>query len=136
MGANLTFLDSENLVSKRTQDAAIGDKAVFSTVDNYCTPDSMDLNKILIRHSASTFFARVVGDSLIEEGIGDGDLLIIDKSVDVYNGAVVVVYVDEDFTLMRASVTKDGVTFKSFNQETDIYELKVWGVVRYAIKRL
>ena len=56
-----------------------GIKAGFpSPAQDYLT-ESIDLNKTLIRHSETTFYAKVSGDSLMDAGISDGDLVIIDK---------------------------------------------------------
>lgn len=56
-----------------------------SPAQDYMT-DSIDLNRELVRHPATTFYARAVGDSMRDCGIDDGDLLVIDKSLDPQNG--------------------------------------------------
>jgi len=53
-----------------------------------------DLNEVLIRHPSSTFFLRVSGDSMVEAGIQDGDLLVVDRSLDARPGQVVVAVLD------------------------------------------
>lgn len=55
-----------------------------SPAQDYMT-DSIDLNRELVRHPATTFYARAVGDSMRDCGIDDGDLLVIDKSLDPQN---------------------------------------------------
>ena len=44
----------------------------------------MDLNKALVKNPSSTFYARVKGESMINDGVDDGDLLVIDRSVEPY----------------------------------------------------
>ena len=52
---------------------------------------NLDLNRELIKNPASTFYARVSGLSMIDEGINDGDLLVIDKSIEPYDGCLLYV---------------------------------------------
>ena len=47
---------------------------------------------------AATFYARVSGNSMINDGIGDGDILVVDKSVDPYDGCIAICYLDGEFT--------------------------------------
>lgn len=102
--------------------------------------ETIDLNKELINHPASTFCARVSGNSMIDSGINDGDLLLIDKSLDARDGAIAVCFIDGEFTLKRISVREDGVFLVPANP--DFKEIKVcedsnfqvWGIVTYVIK--
>lgn len=48
--------------------------------------DTLDLNELLIRNPAATFFYRAVGDSMTGAGVCSGDILIVDRSVSVQNG--------------------------------------------------
>lgn len=104
--------------------------------------DSIDLNKELIHRPSSTFCAKVAGDSMIDCGINDGDLLIIDKSINPSNGDIAVCFVDGEFTVKRLSVKDDGIYLKPANkkyQEVKVREdsnFQVWGVVSYIIKKL
>ena len=69
---------------------------------------SIDLNKYLIKHPAATFFARVEGLSMSGEGIDEGDLLIIDRSLNPENGDLAVCSIDGDFTLKRIQILYGG----------------------------
>ncbi len=102
----------------------------------------LDLNRELVKNPASTFYARVSGVSMVDEGIDDGDLLVIDKSVEPYDGALAVCFIDGEFTLKRFSDRGDHGYLVPAN---DSYEpirvdanndFMVWGVVRYLIKRM
>mgnify|MGYP003236253482 CR=1 FL=1 len=64
--------------------------------------ESIDLNHELVHHPATTFYARAVGDSMTGCGIDDGDLLVIDKSIEAQDGDIVVAFIDGEFTLKRA----------------------------------
>ena len=60
-----------------------------SPADDYID-SGIDLNEVLIRHPSSTFFLRVSGDSMVEAGIQDGDLLVVDRSLEPRPGLIVV----------------------------------------------
>ncbi|MEG1649179.1 MAG: translesion error-prone DNA polymerase V autoproteolytic subunit [Rikenellaceae bacterium] len=102
---------------------------------------SLDLNKELIKNPASTFYARVSGCSMTDAGIDDGDLLIIDKLVEPFNGCVAVCYIDGEFTLKRVEFEKDYILLvpKNANYKpikvTKDNDFMIWGVVRYSIKK-
>lgn len=102
---------------------------------------SIDLNRQLVSHPASTFFARVVGDSMVGRGIEEGDILVVDKSLEARDGDLVVCYLDGEFALKELRVTPDGVHLLAANPKypaidvnTDL-PFEVWGVVTYTIKR-
>ncbi len=103
---------------------------------------TLDLNRELIRNPASTFFARVSGVSMIDDGVGDGDLLLIDKSTEPYDGCLAVCYIDGEFTLKRfkdmgdyALLLPANPAYKSIKVTAD-NDFMVWGVVRYLIKKM
>mgnify|MGYP006198866365 FL=1 len=60
--------------------------------------DPLDLNTLCVKHPAATYFARLEGDSLIDAGMYDGDMLIVDRSLKVVSGVYVVAAVDGEFT--------------------------------------
>ena len=103
----------------------------------------MDFNCDLIRTPGSTFYGRVEGDSMIGVGICDGDIAVIDRSVESCDGDVVVAYVNEEFTIkfLDLSHRNDGyIELRPANpafrpiriDEKD--DFKVWGVVLWTIK--
>ena len=72
---------------------------------------ALDLNKELVKHPAATFYARVKGSSMIDAGIEDGDLLVIDKALEPKDGSIAVCYIDGEFTVKRLAVQDDGSTW-------------------------
>ncbi|MFI3323280.1 MAG: translesion error-prone DNA polymerase V autoproteolytic subunit [Rikenellaceae bacterium] len=102
----------------------------------------LDLNRELIRNAAATFFARVSGVSMIDDGVSDGDLLLIDKSVEPYDGCLAVCYIDGEFTLKRFRDMGDHALLVPANKDykpikvTADNDFMVWGVVRYLIKKM
>ena len=66
----------------------------------------LDLNELLVKRPAATFFVKVQGDSMIGEGIRDGDLLVVDRSLRPASGDVIIAWVDGDFTVKTLRVGK------------------------------
>ena len=105
--------------------------------------DSIDLNRELVRHPATTFYARAVGDSMKGCGIDDGDLLVIDKSIEPREGDIVVAFIDGEFTLKKVKLEPDGSCLWLMPANEDYPPIKVtednhfivWGVLTYNIKR-
>lgn len=102
----------------------------------------LDLNEILIPKPAATFFVRAKGDSMVGAGIFEGDLLIIDRSIDVRNNHIVLAVLNGEFTLKRFSKRGDKVLLIAENsayKPTEISEdmdFKVWGVATTCIHSL
>jgi len=103
---------------------------------------SIDLNKELIKHPSSTFFGRVKGCSMIDAGINNGDLLIVDKSMDPTDGKIAVCFIDGEFTVKRLKVEKECCWLLPENESYDPIRVTtendfvVWGIVIYVIKAL
>ena len=100
----------------------------------------IDLNRHLIKHPSATFYGRVKGLSMIDAGIDDGDLLIIDKSIEPTNGKIAVCFVDGEFTLKRIKIENNEVWLMPANENykpiviTKDNDLRIWGVVTHIIK--
>jgi DNA polymerase V len=101
----------------------------------------IDLNKELIRHPTSTFFGRVRGTSMQDAGIGDGDLLVIDKSLDATDGKVAVCFIDGEFTVKRIRREGQEIHLMPANAAyapikiTDANDFRIWGIVTYSIRK-
>ena len=105
--------------------------------------ESLDFNRDLIKHPEATFYGRVDGDSMIDAGICDGDIAVIDRSVEPMNGDVVGGYVNGEFTIkfLDLTHTKDGyIELRPANENyqpiriNEFDEFEVWGVVVWTIK--
>lgn len=99
----------------------------------------IDLNEYLIKNKPATFYVRVRGNSLVGIGISDGDLLIVDKSLDFINGDLAVVYLDGEFTAKMVKVEKDKAWLISANPQykpilvTSDNEFSIFGIVAHTI---
>jgi len=100
---------------------------------------SLDLNNYLIRHPAATFFVRVQGESMKNVGIFDGDILIVDKALEPYDGSIVIACVDDEFTVKRLQIRSgrhylvpENPDFSPILLEGDM-TLQIFGVVTHCI---
>ena len=102
---------------------------------------AIDLNKELIKHPASTFYGRVIGDSMRDEGIEEGDILVIDKSLELLDDDLAVCFIDGEFTVKRVRLDTDAAWLIPSNPDyplikvTKENEFIVWGIVTYTIKK-
>lgn len=119
-------------------------KAGFPSPAQDYLSGTIDLNRELIRHRETTFLARVSGNSLQEAGICDGDIVIIDKSLEAKNGDFVVAFIDGEFTLkeFRFDEAENCAWLIPHNKAyepikvTQENDFLVWGVLTYTIKQL
>ena len=102
----------------------------------------ISLDRELVKNKEATFYARVSGDSMIEAGLDDGDLLVIDRSKNPENGKIAICLVDGEFTVKRIKKEKDKLYLMPENKNYKPIELKeeneliIWGVVEYVIKKV
>ena len=112
-----------------------------SPADDYIDV-GIDLNEALIRHPSSTFFLRVSGDSMIDAGIHDGDLLVVDRSLEARPVQVVVAVLDGAFTLKRLARHRGRLRLEAANSAYPPLELhrcgdvQIWGVAIHVIHSL
>ena len=109
-----------------------------SPADDY-VEKKLDLNEHLVKSPAATFFVRVSGESMTKAGIFHGDLLIVDRSLEVKEGSIIVAILNGEFTVKRF-MKRDGHMFLA--AENDAYQpieihsdmdFEVWGVVTNVI---
>lgn len=139
--SNIQIFKADVSVSLPLLFADGGIRAGFpSPAQDYVT-DSIDLNRTLISHPASTFYAKVVGDSMSGEGICEGDILIVDRSLEAEHGDLAVCCLDGEFTLKRLCMNRgDAIYLMPSNRRyrpievTPDNDFMVWGVVIYTIK--
>jgi len=109
-----------------------------SPADDY-TEENIDLNEHLISNPFSTFFLKVKGESMINAGIKDKDLIIVDKSLIAKPGDIVIAMIDGEFTIKRLSIKNDELYLKAENHNYPDFRFKthidvqIWGVVIYSI---
>ena len=101
----------------------------------------IDLNEYLVENSAATFYIRVSGNSMQDEGIDDGDLLVVDRSKTPKNNDIVIGVLNGEFTVKKIQKTKTKLFMVAANKEykkieiTEEMDFSVWGVVTYVIHK-
>lgn len=110
-----------------------------SPADDYIE-SYLDLNSHLIAHPAATFFVRASGDSMINVGISDGDLLVVDRSIEASHGRIVIAAVNGELTVKRLSLHAGQTQLIPENDRypaiviTEELDLVIWGVVIHNIR--
>jgi len=101
----------------------------------------LDLNEHLIKHPTATFFVRVAGDSMQKAGIHNGDILIVDRSLEPRDNSIVIALLDNEFTVKRIKKQKGNLylvpensRFKPTRVNEDM-DFEIWGVVTHAIHK-
>ena len=104
--------------------------------------DDIDLNSHLITNAPATFIIRVQGKSMTNVGIYDGDLLIVDKSLNPKNFSTVIANVNEELVVKTLIKSKEANYLTSGSKNTsdrinlkDNPEIIIWGVVTYVIHK-
>jgi DNA polymerase V len=111
-----------------------------SPADEYAET-ALDLNTYLVRNQTATFFFRVIGDSMTGAHIHDGDLLVVDRSIEPRHGHIVLAVINSEYTVKRLHSMNGVIELRAENpayppirfREHD--ELQVWGVVTGAVSR-
>ena len=107
--------------------------------------EKLDLIKLLVKHKASTFFFRVDGVSMVDSGMDEGDIIIVDRAIDAYNNCKAVCFIDGEYTVKRVEISDNGVRLMPANDKNSKYQpivvtpdnqFIIWGVVTYTIKKM
>ena len=135
----LEFYSSEQDVSLNLPYFQNGVSAGFPSPAEDHIDSKIDLNQLLIEHPSATYYIRVNGDSMLDAGILNGDLLIVDRSLEVINNSIVVAYIDGDFTVKRIRKNKNKLFLQAENNKyqpieiTEEMDFELFGVVAHAI---
>ncbi len=107
--------------------------------------EKLDLIRLLVKHKASTFFFRVDGVSMVDSGMDEGDILIVDRAIVPYNNCKAVCFIDGEYTVKRVEISDNGVRLMPANELKTSYkpievtaenDFLIWGVVTYVIKKM
>lgn len=119
-------------------------KAGFPSPAEDYLHDSLDFNRDLIKNPEATFYGRVSGDSMIEAGIADGDIAVIDRSLQAADGDIIVAFIDDEFTIKYLDLThrhEGYIELRPANRRyptiriSQLADFRVWGVVVWTIKQ-
>lgn len=105
------------------------------------TEQTIDLNQLCVAHPAATYFVRAAGDSMVDHGIRDGDLLVVDRSRKAVHGCVVVAAVDGEFTVKKLQLEPSVALLPGNRAYRPIHfsegqELEIFGVVAFVVHKI
>jgi DNA polymerase V len=102
----------------------------------------ISIDQEVVRNEEATFYARVSGESMQGAGLDDGDLLVIDRSLEPQDDKIAVCFIDGSFTVKRLKVDVDCVYLMPENKNykpikvSEGDELLIWGIVTYVVKKV
>ncbi len=117
-----------------------GISAGFPSPANDFKEIRISLDEELVKNKDSTFYAKVSGNSMEGAGLSDGDLIIIDRALNVENNKICVCYLDGDFTVKRIIKRGRKLFLKPENKDYEEIEINndneliIWGIITYVIK--
>ncbi len=100
---------------------------------------ALDLNEHLIKHPAATFYIYAKGNSMEESGIYDGDIMVVDRSLEAANGDIVIAAIAGEFTVKHLSIKNKKNYLIPANKKykatliTDEMDVQIWGIVIHTI---
>lgn len=103
---------------------------------------NIDLNAALSENPLATFYIRVNGNSMIDAGINDKDVLVVDRSLEPQNNKIAICFIDGEFTVKRIKLETDCLYLMPENSNyqpikvTEENQLIIWGIVTYVIKKM
>lgn len=112
-----------------------------SPADDYIDKN-LDLNEYLIKHPSATFFVRVEGNSMLNAGIHNGDILVVDRSLEPTHHKIVIAVLNGELTVKRLRKTGDHLYLMPENDDftaievTEAMDFQIWGVVTHVIHNL
>jgi len=102
----------------------------------------LDLNQILVRHPQAAFLMRIVGDSMRDAGVDDGDLALVDRALNAAHGQVVIAIVNDEFVCRRLVRRGADVRLQAATPACPDWvpsegeDLQIWGVVTHVVRPL
>ena len=124
------------------QDVPTANATGFTAAADDYMERGIDLNEQLIRNKPATFFMRITGSSMINAGICNGDIAIVDRSVKPVNGKIVIAVVDGEMLIRRYEKTINRLRLIADTPKlspidvSEFNDFKIWGVVIYVIKNV
>ncbi len=104
--------------------------------------EKLSLDDKLVHNKEATFYARVQGESMINAGLNNGDLLIIDRSIPPIDKRIAVCYIENEFTVKRLSIQNKEIHLVPENPDYPVIKITendnfiIWGIVTYVIKKV
>jgi len=102
----------------------------------------IDLNTALSENPLATFYIKVDGNSMVNAGIDDKDVLVVDRSLEPQNNKIAICFIDDAFTVKRLKLEKNELWLMPENPNyspikvTEENTFLIWGIVTYVIKKV
>ena len=141
-GDKIVFFQPNQELGKLSYLAQEGISAGFPSPADDFKELRISIDREVVKNEEATFYARVSGESMQGAGLDDGDLLVIDRSLEPQDNKIAVCFVDGEFTVKRLKVEEDCVYLIPENPKyqpikvTEDNELIIWGVVTYVVKKV
>ena len=138
----LIFFNPNHDVRKQIHMAQEGVSAGFPSPADDFKELRISIDQEVVRNEEATFYARVSGESMQGAGLDDGDLLVIDRSLEPQDDKIAVCFINGSFTVKRLKVDVDCVYLMSENKNykpikvSEGDELLIWGIVTYVVKKV
>jgi len=138
----LVFFHPSQEMNKRIHLAEEGISAGFPSPADDFKELRISIDQEVVRNEESTFYARVSGESMQGAGLDNGDLLVIDRSLEPQNDKIAVCFIDGAFTVKRLRVEANCVYLMPENKNYEPIkvspedELVIWGIVTYVVKKV
>ena len=119
-----------------------GIKAGFPSPAADFEETKISLDSFLIKNKEATFYAKASGHSMIGAGIDDGDILVIDRSIEPTDNKIAICFIDGEFTVKRIKIINQKLFLQPENDSYQRIEVKeenefmIWGIVTYVIKKM
>ena len=101
----------------------------------------ISIDQVVVKNPTATFYAKANGNSMIGAGIDDGDILVIDKSIEPQDGKIAVCFIDGEFTVKRIKIQENSLLLLPENKLFEPIEVTqendfiIWGIVTYVVKK-
>ena len=124
------------------QDVTTANATGFTAAADDYMERGIDLNEQLIRNKPATYFMRVSGNSMINAGIFDGDIVIVDRSLKPQNGKIVIAVIDGEMLIRRYEKTMNSLRLVPETAKlspidiSEFMDFKIWGVVSCVIRNV
>lgn len=138
----ITFFHPDTKNQMEIPLAAGGIKAGFPSPAADFDETRISIDQIVVKNKTATFYAKANGNSMIDAGIDDGDILVIDRSIEATDNKIAVCVVDGEFTVKRIKKEADYLYLIAENKNfkpikiTEENEFLIWGIVTYVVKKI
>ncbi len=138
----LTFFKPDFESTYKIEYITEGVSAGFPSPATDFMENNIDLNKELSTNQLATFYIKVKGNSMIDAGINDKDVLVVDRSLEPKNNKIAICFIDGEFTVKRLRIENNELQLIPENSKykpitiTEENQFIIWGIVTYVIKKM